>query len=238
MPELEQRLAQMRAEVAWPRHARPSPTPCRRTWPMRPARPQRTWRVAVVVALALLVPVTAAFAFPEARDDVLEWLGVKGAEVRREPTLPAAKEPALADLGDLVTLEEAERRAGFDVETPSVLGDPLEVRHDPATDFVTQIFDGPVLVAQVDGALDRRLLMKVVGPGTGVSEVDVDGHDGIYIEGPRHVYLYVRSDGSIAEAEPRLAGNTLVFSRDDLLFRIEAEDLTLDRALEIARSLG
>jgi hypothetical protein len=207
----------------------------------RPAQPRparwRGRRLVLAVALALLVPTAAAFAFPEARDDVLRWLGVKGAEVRREPRLPPAKQPTLADLGDLVTLEEAERRAGFRPLVPASLGDPGDVRHDAATNFVTFVYDGPLLVAQVDGALDRQLVMKLIDPRTGVREVDVDGDEGLFIEGPEHVYLYVRPDGSVAQAQPRLAGNTLLFSRGDRLFRIEAARLTLDRALAIARSL-
>jgi hypothetical protein len=190
--------------------------------------------VAIAVALALLVPVAGAVAFPSAREEVLEWIGLDGAEVRRAPEPPAATEPVPDDLGREVSPAEAEQAAGFEPRLPSSLGEPGELRYDPATRFVSALYDHGVLVAQARGALSRLVLEKVVGPGTGVRAVDVDGAPGIYIDGP-HAYLYERPGGSTAEERPRRTPRALIFTRGDLLVRIEG--LPLDEAKDVARSL-
>src|SRR5688572_29032345 len=85
--------------------------------------PRRRNRLAIAVALAVLIPAAGAVAFPGARDDVLEWLGLKSVEVRRVPELPPeAREPTRNELGDRVTLDEAQQRAGFIPIVPPRLG--------------------------------------------------------------------------------------------------------------------
>src|SRR5687768_4073515 len=51
-------------------------------------RPAARRALAVLLAALLLVP-AAAVAFPGARDDVLEWLGLREVEIRRVPAPPA-----------------------------------------------------------------------------------------------------------------------------------------------------
>ena len=240
MPELEARLSALRDEVAWPATPDLAAPVVARVQRPRPDWRRRHRRLLVAVAILVLVPAAAALAFPSARDDVLEWLGVKGAEVRREDRLPPASFPGLADLGERIQLEDVARRAGFEPRIPDELGTPQEVRHDRATGVVTLVYgsdDEPMLVAEVPGALERDLLRKIVPPGGEVQIVDVDGALGLYITGPPHAYLYLTPEGRVAADEARLAGDTLVFARDDLLYRIEARELSLERALEIARSL-
>jgi hypothetical protein len=180
--------------------------------------------VAALAAL-LLVPAAAAFG-----DDVLEWLGLRSVEVRREPELPPdARRPALDDLGARVTLPQAEQRAGFAPIVPERLGPPDEVR--VAGRVVTFVYDGgDLLLAQLRGALDENLLRKVVGPGSDVRQVPGGG---LFFSGREHVYLYVGPDGEVRQDRPFLAGNTLVVERDDLLLRLEGRGLTADRALEL-----
>ena len=67
-----------------------------------------------------------------------------------------------------------------------------------------------------------------------VLEVSVGGASGLYIADMPHAVLLGRPEEDVPA---RLASDTLLFSRGNTLFRIEAEDLDLDRALEIARSL-
>ena len=81
-----------------------------------------------MLAALLLVP-AAAVAFPGARDDVLEWLGLRDVEIRRVPAPPAGTRPELeADLGRTVTLAQARRDAGFAAAIPAALGPPDRVR--------------------------------------------------------------------------------------------------------------
>ena len=232
---LEDRLRLLAADVSWPDTPDLASAVAARV-EAAPRAARRPRRLVVAVAAALLVPATGAVAFPSARDDVLDWLGLKGAEVRRAPELPPAAPPAIEELGRRVTLEEAARVARFRPAVPAELGAPVEVRFDDATRTVTLVYDG-ILVAQTPGALSRDLVGKVVTTRSRVRAVDVDGARGVFIDGAPHSYVYRRPDGTTGEDRPRLAGNTLVFNRGDLLVRVEGRRLALDRALEIARSL-
>jgi hypothetical protein len=238
VPELEDRLRALAAEVEWP------PTPDlaavvvgrvanggreRRGF----ARPRR---LVVAVALALLVPAAAALAFPSARDDVLEWLGVKGATVTRSTELPPADPVRLDDLGRVVAPAEAERLAGFAPARPRALGSPDQIRFDEQTDTVTHVYDD-LLISQTPGALRRELVEKVVTTGTRVRPVSVEGRRGVYFTGEPHFVLYVDPSGGIREARGRLAGDALVYTRRGTLVRIEAPRLSLRRALGLARSM-
>ena len=228
MRDLETRLRAL--EVEWPATpdlATPTLTRLQRAGGAKRGRFRRPRRLAVAVALALLVPVTAALAFPSARHDVLEWLGIEGADVVRTPELPPSTPN---DLGVRITLDDAERLAGF---RPRTNGEPDEVRFDRDSGFVTLVYDD-VLVAQARGALTEPLLQKLVGPGTGIEAVDVDGERGVYIDGV-HSYLYERPSGSIGEDRPRRSRRALVFNDGDLLVRIEGPPK--EEALNIAREL-
>jgi hypothetical protein len=188
-------------------------------------RPRRRALAAVLAALVLL-PAGVAFG-----DEVLEWLGLRSVEVERVPELPDdARRPVVDELGERVSLNEAERRARFAPVVPEALGDPDEVRLDGR--LVTLVYDGgDTLLAQLPGALDDALLRKVAGPGTDVRRLP----DGVFFSGRDHVYLYLRPDGSVAEDRPRLAGDTFVTQRGDVLLRLEAEDLTIARARALLR---
>ena len=236
MPDLEQRLRALAADVDWPETpdlssvvvSRIGERPKRRGF----ARPRR---LGVAVALALLVPAGGAVAFPSVRDDVLEWLGVKGAKVERADELPRVERRlGVEHIGRPVSLADARRLARFRVVLPAALGPPDRVRFDDATGAVVSIH-GDVVLFQGRGELRRDLIGKIVTGGTRVREVDVDGGYALYVAGMPHAVLIGRPDE--AETPARLASDTLLFNRGDLLVRIEAERLPLERALEIARSV-
>ena len=225
--DLERELRALGERLDWPatpdiaaavqRRVRDAPAPARRWgWPRR--------RLAVALAALVLVPAGVAFG-----DDVLEWVGLRSVEVERVPELPDdARRPQVDELGDRVSLSEAEERAGFTPIVPGALGDPQEVRVDGRV--VTLVYrDGDLLLAELPGALDRDLVRKIAGPGTDVRPVP----EGVFLSGGEHVYLYVRPDGTVAEDRPRLAGNTLVTQRGDVLLRLEGRGLTLERAREL-----
>jgi hypothetical protein len=190
------------------------------------ARPRR---LGAAVALALLVPSGAALAVAPVREEVLDFFGVRGAEVRRAERLPPAEPVTRPGLGDAVTLDEATRRAGFRPLVPSRLGPPGEVRFERASRFVTLVY-GDLLIAQSSGALDAGILQKIVGVGTGVRSVRIDGWPGFFVD-REHAYLYAGTPG------PRASGPALVFNRGDLLIRIQRDRLTLDEAVAIAQSM-
>ncbi|MFI6642177.1 hypothetical protein [Streptomyces sp. NPDC050504] len=86
---------------------------------------RRRWR-ALVAALSGLLVVLALT--PPVRAAVVDWFGFGfgGVEVRYDPSAPPPPGPDArgADCGRPVSLAEAERRAGFDVLVPDVLGAP------------------------------------------------------------------------------------------------------------------
>jgi hypothetical protein len=250
MADLERALRELAAVEEWPptpdiaaavtvrlREA-PAPAPARRGWWASP----RT----LAVALAVLVTVpSAAVAFPEARDDVLEWLGLRSVEVQRAPQLPPTRElRPEPDLGRAVPLERAAARVGFEPLVPAALGDPDEARvrgrrlslvYRPRSGRpATQAEGIAVLVTEQRG--DQVIAEKAVGPGTQVRSIDVDGARGAWITGSPHAIIFQDARGRFREDVPRLAGDTLVWERDGLVLRIEgAKDL--EDALGIAASM-
>jgi hypothetical protein len=187
----------------------------------------------VAVALAVLLLPAAALALPPVREEILDWLGIGGVEVRRSPKPPAARFPELRDLGAPATLEEAERLVGRRVAVPAELGSPREVRVRDGV--ATLVYAPDTLLAQVPGDLDENLVRKTVDVETEVLPVKVRGAGGVFLGG-RHTVLYVRPEGDVAEMAPRLAGPALVWSRDGVVYRLEA-DVPLRRALRIAESV-
>jgi hypothetical protein len=199
----------------------------------RPGR-VRAWIAAGLAALAatsFLSPQVRAFA-----SDVLDALGVTGVEVSREAP-DAPKEP-LVPLPDprASTLAEAEQKVGFPLGVPELLGPPeqvLVVDHGRVVSMSWR--EGRLLLDQFEGHLGP-VFHKQVGV-LALTEVRVGDAEGWWIGGP-HDLSYVDRSGRELTATARLAGRTLVWeSRTGVTFRLEGEDLDLDRALRIARSV-
>ncbi|HEV2785223.1 MAG TPA: hypothetical protein VGV67_02450, partial [Solirubrobacteraceae bacterium] len=138
--------------------------------------------------------------------------------------------------GDRYSLADARRVAGYELLRPAALGEPAEVYVDgDAVTFVYRARSGrPILFAQVPGSA-RRYVQKFV---TGLTRrVRVAGEPGLLLRG-RHVVLFERpGGGEPVVAEPRLAKNTLLWERGELLLRVEAEQ-PAGELLRIARSVG
>lgn len=91
-----------------------------------------------------------------------------------------------------------------------------------------------VLVDRFDGSLDEDVITKVLGGGTGIERVDVDGRPGLWIDGVPHEVVI--RDGAGALVTRRFAGNTLLWQDGDTIVRLEGAP-TLDEALRLAASL-
>ena len=70
------------------------------------------------------------------------------------------------------------------------------------------------------------LMKKVVGPGTVVAPVQVEGKPGIWVEGPTH-FLYLAPSGGIGELPIAVRGNVLLWQHGGLTLRLQGR---LDRA--------
>jgi hypothetical protein len=220
--DLVRDLNRLGDEAAWPETPDLAERVVARLDPPRPKRRGR--RLVVAVALALLVPAAAAVAFPGARDDVLEWIGLKSVEVERRPDQPTAPRAAPNELGVVVTPEQAAPRAGFEPVLPPALGKPGEIRERAGV--VTILYARGLRLQERRGALDDVLLRKTVGPANEIRPVP----EGLFLAG-RHVYLFLGPDGEVVEDRTRSAGNALISQRGDILLRLEGDEtLTYERA--------
>jgi hypothetical protein len=221
-PETPYLVARVRARIAERREGR------------------RPWLFALApAALTLLVIGAGATA--------TELIRVRGVDVFRVPAVSAPPVMRL-DLGTPATLGSLPAGARPLVSSDPVLGAPDEVYHreGPTGTQVSFAYRarpglpaGPTgygaLVAQLPGSLDTSLIGKGVGPGTRVETLRVGAASGIWIEGESHFFFYRGAGGDIHQESLRLAGNTLLWERDGVLLRLEAQVSRL-RALEIAAS--
>ncbi len=205
-----------------------------------PEKPLRRWTFARSFLLAAIAVVLLAAA---------AVLLVPGLRITTVPSLPTGSVPAdpLATrlaLGERVPLETVE------AAVPSALGEPDEVYSSRAGEVISMVYaareDLPemgdtgigLLVQQIHGSLDGERVEKlVVEFGVTVTPVEVAGVDGFWIEGRPHLVRYSGPDGAERSEMTRLTGDTLVWQRDDVLYRIES-DLGLDATRRIAESIG
>lgn len=214
-----------------------------------------------IVTLALVLVAVLVFS-PEARATATDILRLRGVEIFRGPvptpsptrsrvpgSIPTPS-PALG-LGTLVTLDEARARAGYPVVVPTdaLLGAPdgvylRAVPNSTAVSFVYTARPGiPVsadagisaLVTELrGGTVDENFFGKVLDRDTTLKKITVDGQPGFWIQGKPHFFFYSAS-GAVQQETLRLAGNTLLWLRGDLLLRLEAQ-VDEATALRIAAS--
>lgn len=237
MPELHERLEQLAADVRWP--ATPDLAAGVRqaieSAPEAPAGRLRARRPLLAALLALVVG-GGALAAPGVGSELLQRLGLKGATVTQVRVLPPAALGGPLALGTRYSPADAARVAGYDLVRPAALGDPAEVYADrDAVTFVYRARSGrPILFTQVPGST-RRYVQKFTTGRT--RRVQVGGQPGLLLRG-RHVVLFDRpGGGEPVVVEPRLAKNTLLWERGELLLRLEAEQPAAE-LLRIARSVG
>jgi hypothetical protein len=223
----------------------------------RPGRRLRlpAFRALAIAAAVLLVGAGGVLAAsPGARDAVLDWLGLRGATIRRVETLPSVPRTsprAPLELGRRVSLAEARTRAGFRPLVARALGTPDRVHVDEIAPEVRQVAlvyrprgDLPadeqtgvgLLLTEMQAALDETLIEKLAGPGTRIRRVRVGTGPAVVLFGAPHLFHYIDPQGRVYEEDFRLAGNTLLWEREGLLLRIEA-DLPPAELLRVARSV-
>jgi hypothetical protein len=250
MADLHAELSALR--VDWP--ATPELTDgvlARLEEPAAPRRRRPGWRPVLAYAAAALLAgfaITMA-ASPDARSAVLEWLGLKSVEVeRREPTAPPPAPGTLGSglgLGTPVSLAQARERSPFlSVPTAAGLGQPdavyvggegVSLVYGSRPGYARADATGAALLVQEFPARVEPFIEKTVGSAARLERLRVDGAPAYFIEGA-HGFAYEADRGTDFEQQ-RLAGNTLLVERaDGLLLRVEG-DLTLSRAVAIARSV-
>ncbi|MEO7803985.1 MAG: hypothetical protein ABIS18_06245 [Actinomycetota bacterium] len=207
--------------------------------PFRQSAPSRRVAVAIAGATAIVFFAAAMMGSPAARKAVADLLGLKGVGIRygdSPPSVPT-QSPDLG-LGERVTLEQARTRAAFEILTPAATetSDPDEIYFSstPPGGQVAFIY-GPrpglpqtaeprvaVLVTQFRGQVERESMSKVVGSGTLIEPVTVNGSEGLWLEGEPHFFFYRDERGSVRQETIRLASNTLLWEVGGLTLRLES----------------
>jgi hypothetical protein len=214
----------------------------------------RSWRRSLLLAAALvLLVVGSALAVRFGLELLSIEFGPIPTQVPATASLPPpAVSGANLGLGRKVGLEQADETSDFDLLIPELLGPPDAVYvsdvvlrgqvayvYAPRDDLPeSALLDGAgLLVTQNLGESDGGLAHKIVDSSAAtVVAVEVDGAAGLWISGAPHVFWYLAPDGSFISESRRLAGDTLAWERDGVLYRIEGV-IDLERAVEIARSL-
>lgn len=265
MPEatqLEQRLAVLRDEIDWPETpALEARVLARIAAPAAPALVRRPWFQSrwALAAAAVLVVVAALVAYTPTRVAIANWINVHTIFTRvtelptpsPQPSGPLGKR---LGLGNPTTLDQAQSKVTWHILVPASLGQPDEVYlqlppDGPPQGEVTLVYKSrpgvktsgqtgvAVLVTEASGKVDAQMFGKMLGTGTNLEEVTVNGHQGYWISGQPHVFFFIDANGNFRDETLRLATNTLLIDDNGTVIRIEG-DLTKAQALEIASSVS
>jgi hypothetical protein len=206
-----------------------------------PPRPAPAWGFAgVALAAAVVVLAVVAGTIAPARDamaDIFDRINIF--EVDDVP------EDLSAEIdGQAVTVEAAERRLG----RPVLLPTGEDAGTEAPVKILLQEFSGSPLVSvallfEPDNRTPYILFQtnanagKGLGPGAEAERLSGVGDDQAYwLSGLRIVQLYDPSEGLIQESQRRTDTNTLLWSEDGFVYRIEG-DLSREEAIAIAQSL-
>jgi hypothetical protein len=181
----------------------------------------------------------AAFAVPTTRHAILRALGLRGVQIERVPTVPRVPPSArLAPrarlgLGARVRFAAARHAAQFTALLPA-RPVPVYLAHDVPGGRISTLV-GPVLVTEFRGT-SYPFIFKLIGPGTRLRRIRIDGDRAAYLSRAPHVVLFQTANGAVQTDRVRLAGNVLLWQHGAVTVRIEGTH-TLAQALSVARSL-
>jgi len=238
MIELERALGELARELEHP------PTPDlaaavgRRLREAPRRRPLRTQRIAIALAVALVLPAGAVAAVPAARDAVLDALGIGGVRIERTPrsvTLPPSSQP---DLGRRIAPARASGSVDFDVVGTPRLGTPsaVYVRDSPPGGALSHVYPNGLVLTQLRGTRATLYAGKAAGPETTVEQTEVNGERGAWLGGHPHAFYYVDARGHPRTETLRRAESTLLWQRGPLTLRLEGAG-SKAAALRIARGV-
>ncbi|MEA2146963.1 MAG: hypothetical protein QOG59_2550 [Solirubrobacteraceae bacterium] len=231
---LEQRLLELGTRLQQPETPDLTPGVLARL-PERRMRGARTVRRTLALAFAVvLLAASVALAVPATRHAILRVLGLRGVSIERVEHLPPL--PAGAGglgLGKRIPVARARHAASFTALLPPN-ATAAYLNRDVAGGRVS-VLSGPALIIEFRGTA-MPFIFKLLGPGTQVNRVHVNGGPGVYIYGAPHEVFFQESTGQIRTDRIRLAGNVLIWQQGRLTLRVEGAR-TLQQALVLARSL-
>lgn len=198
----------------------------------------RRWQLGVV--LALVAALGAVLAIPDARSALLRVLQLGGSRIELVDELPDVRpEPIGFDLvlGDIVTLDEARRRAT--VPLRELEGEAPDRVYAGPRGTIWLLWGGPqrvkLLLAQTPRLAlgDATFLKKLAGEGTSVESVSVGSAPGYFLSGAPHVVYLAEGQGEPVREIVWLARNVLLWEEHGLALRLEG-DFSKEQALELA----
>lgn len=218
-------------------------TPARPRWRAPVRRPRRR---AVLTALALLAALAGiVVATPQGRAAISHVFRFDGVEVRQvqSPSPGQGRSHPATGSASLpgeqrMSLDQARRLVSFPILVPAALGPPGQVLVSDDGRVVSLVYPraryGLVRMDEFAGQVDQIYFEKIVYLGN-VTQVKVNGGQALWIKGP-HELVYLRPDGTTAEAPPRLTtGNTLLWGTARSALRLEGS-FGEKTAIAIARS--
>lgn len=246
------RIASVASGTAAPGWSRPRRAFPASGWLARPA-----WRAALIAVVLLIAIAAAAGAagidLPGLR--ILFGTGPVGPPPSAEPSRsPSSGGPGAAmRLGDPVSLADRsmlDGQAGFHVAWPT---DPRA--GPPDAGYIDETKAGQVslvwsarddlpatlepgvglVLTEFRGSVDEAYFGKVVGGGTTVEPVLVNGRRGYWLSGSPHFFFYT-GPGGVVQDERRWVADALLWSDGDLTYRLESA-LGRDATIRIAESL-
>ena len=217
--------------------------PGRPRWRAPVRRPRRR---AVLTALAVLAALAVVvIATPQGRAAISHVFRFDGVELRQSPSPSPGQGQSRSATGSAslpgehrMSLAQARRQVSFPILVPAVLGQPGQVLVSDGGRVVSLVYPrtryGQVRIDEFAGQVDQIYFEKIVYLGN-VTQVKVNGSKALWIKGP-HELVYLRPDGTSAEAPPRLTtGNTLLWGTGRAALRLEG-GFGEKTALAIARS--
>ena len=167
-------------------------------------------------------------------------------------TRSPANRTAPAELGADTTLSQAQSRLSFVVGVPDSpdyrTPDAIYIGQPPAGGRVSLVYtarpglptiagtDIGLLVQEFRGGLSAGLFQKVVPASSRIEPVTINGVSGYWIEGGLRSIAYQDASGAVQFEQTRIAGNTLLWEQDGIVYRLESL-LPKDDALRIAASI-
>jgi len=212
-----------------------------------------------MAAAALLIALSALLAYTPTRTAIADWVNIH-VLFQRVPVLPTPSPQPSGPLGERLglgtptTLAEAQSHLAWQISIPASLGQPDEVYLQlppvgAAQGEVTLVYSSragipvasqtgvAVLITEARGKVDTNFFGKMLSSGTTIEPVTVAGHQGYWIAGSPHIFIFLDADGNFRDETMRLATNTLILDDGGTIVRIEG-NLTKAQAALIASSLG
>jgi hypothetical protein len=159
---------------------------------------------------------------------------------------------ARADLGTRTIRADAQIHVPFTIRAPDLpefsTPDEVYVGQPPPGGRASLVYraradlpgiagtDIGLLLQEFRGGIDAGFFGKGTPPGARVEPVTINGAQGYWIEGGLRFFIYRDMNGVIQTENTRIAGNTLLWEQDGVVYRLESS-LPKDAAVRIAESV-